>query len=144
MVNQEIVEGLRLALSRGYSLENAMMSFYNAGYKKEDIEDAARELYRHPSISISHPEKKTPEELRKPVEEFKALPAKDISEGVEKTEKRENKKIGVVSTYEDKGKPRRGKFVTILLIIILLLLIGGIVGILLFKDQLIAFFSRFL
>lgn len=140
MVKQEIVEGLRLALSRGYTLKKAMMSFYNAGYKKEDIEDAARELYRHPSISLSHPDKKTPEELKKPIESFKSLPAKNISEAVNKTEKREDKKIGVVSTYEDKPKPKRGKLITLILVILLLLLLG-LAGTIFFKDQLIAFFS---
>ena len=142
MVNHEIVEGLRLALSRGYSLENAMMSFYNAGYMKNDIEEAARELYKHPSISLSHPEKKTPEELKKPVETFKALPASDISQAVTKTEKREEKKIGVVSTYEDHPKSKKSKLIIILLIILLILLGIGIVGFILFRDTLISFFSN--
>ncbi len=42
MVNNEILGGLRHALNRGESLEKAMISFYNAGYKKEEIEEAAR------------------------------------------------------------------------------------------------------
>ena len=42
MVNDDILGGLKSALSRGYSLKDAMFSFYNAGYKKEEIEDAAR------------------------------------------------------------------------------------------------------
>ncbi|MBA7683891.1 hypothetical protein ES703_92277 [subsurface metagenome] len=42
MVNEEILGGLKLALSKGESLKQAMMSFYNAGYKKEEIEEAAR------------------------------------------------------------------------------------------------------
>ncbi|MEK6845033.1 MAG: hypothetical protein AABX44_02135 [Nanoarchaeota archaeon] len=42
MPNQEILGGLRHALNRGESLEKAMISFYNAGYKKEEIEEAAR------------------------------------------------------------------------------------------------------
>ena len=144
MVNQEIVEGLRLALSRGYTLERAMMSFYNAGYKKEDIEEAARELYRHPSQPVSHPAKKTPEELKKPIEKAKPLAAASISEAVQKTEKREDKKIGVVSTYEEKPKPKKSRLITILLVILLLLLIAGVIGIILFKNDLIALFSRLL
>jgi hypothetical protein len=46
MVNDEIVGGLVSALSRGDHLQKGMMSFYNAGYNKEEIEDAAREVYR--------------------------------------------------------------------------------------------------
>jgi hypothetical protein len=45
MANEEIMGGLISALSRGESLENAMMTFYNAGYKKEEIEDSAKEVY---------------------------------------------------------------------------------------------------
>ena len=44
MINEEILGGLKLALSQGESLKRAMMSFYNAGYKKEEIEGAARAL----------------------------------------------------------------------------------------------------
>jgi hypothetical protein len=46
MVNEEVVGGLISALSRGEPLEKAMMTFYNAGYKKEEIEESAREVYR--------------------------------------------------------------------------------------------------
>jgi len=46
MVNQEILQGIKFALERGSSLKDAMMSFYNSGYKKEEIEEAVKELYR--------------------------------------------------------------------------------------------------
>jgi hypothetical protein len=45
MINEEIVGGLVSALSRKQSLESAMMTFYNAGYKKDEIEDSAKEVY---------------------------------------------------------------------------------------------------
>ncbi len=44
-LNEEIIGGLISALSRGQSLEKAMMTFYNAGYEKEEIEDCAKEVY---------------------------------------------------------------------------------------------------
>jgi hypothetical protein len=43
MVNEEIYGGIKAALERGNTLKSAMMSFYNTGYKKEEIEAAARE-----------------------------------------------------------------------------------------------------
>ncbi len=46
MVNEEIIGGLISALSRGESLQKAMMTFYNAGYQKEEIEGSAKEVYR--------------------------------------------------------------------------------------------------
>ena len=42
MVNEEILGGLRLVLNRGESLEKAMASFYNAGYRREEIEEAGK------------------------------------------------------------------------------------------------------
>ncbi len=44
MVRGDIVGGIKLALSKGQSLQQAMQSFYNAGYKKEEIEEAARAI----------------------------------------------------------------------------------------------------
>lgn len=44
MIKEDICGGLKLAVSKGESLKQAMITFYNAGYKKEDIESAAREL----------------------------------------------------------------------------------------------------
>lgn len=44
MVKQDILNGLKLALEKGETLENAMMSFYLAGYDKKDIEMAAAEV----------------------------------------------------------------------------------------------------
>lgn len=45
MVNEDIVSGLISALSRGESLEKAMMTFYNAGYEKKEIENSAKVVY---------------------------------------------------------------------------------------------------
>jgi len=41
---EAILGGLESALARGQPLQKAMASFYNAGYKKEDIEEAARKF----------------------------------------------------------------------------------------------------
>jgi len=43
-MREDILGGLRLALIRGETLKKAMMTFYNAGYKKNDIEEAAAAL----------------------------------------------------------------------------------------------------
>lgn len=44
MANQEIIGGLKSALERGYSLEQAMLSLLNSGYNREEIKEAARNL----------------------------------------------------------------------------------------------------
>ncbi|MDO8467457.1 MAG: hypothetical protein Q7S56_00710 [Nanoarchaeota archaeon] len=41
-MNNEIFEGIKLALARGDSMQRAMYSFYNAGYAKNEIEEAAK------------------------------------------------------------------------------------------------------
>jgi len=63
MISEEILGGLKLALSKGETLRQAMMSFYNAGYKKEDIEEAARNLQKEGVEQKERP--KEPEKLIK-------------------------------------------------------------------------------
>ena len=146
MANQEIVEGLRLALSRGSTLQQAMISFHNAGYKKDEIEEAARALYEHPSHPLSHPEKPIPEEVKKPAKKeiLKIIPSK-IQEKLE--EKKETKPISpeekkqLISKYEEKTKPK-GKLVTILLIISLVLFVAIVIGAVLFWEDIANFFGN--
>ncbi|MEK6917896.1 MAG: hypothetical protein AABW51_03010 [Nanoarchaeota archaeon] len=45
MGKEDIIGGIKIALSKGQKLEDIMQSFYNAGYKKEDIERAVSELF---------------------------------------------------------------------------------------------------
>ena len=42
MIRADIFGGLKLAVTKGETLKQAMISFYNAGYKKEEIEEAAK------------------------------------------------------------------------------------------------------
>lgn len=42
MVKEEILEGIRQSVAKGESLQNAMQTFYNSGYEKKDIMEAAR------------------------------------------------------------------------------------------------------
>ena len=51
-VNEEIIGGLMSALSRGEGLEKAMMTFYNAGYEKEEIEDSAKDVYNKSGMKV--------------------------------------------------------------------------------------------
>ncbi len=64
MVNQEILGGLKLAINRGEPLQKAMITFYNAGYKKEEIEEATKALQQEkiPSVPL---EIKKPKKIKK-------------------------------------------------------------------------------
>jgi len=100
LTNQEILGGLKAALERGQNLKQAMMSFYQAGYKKEEIEDAARAyLY-----------------LQRGNSEADVLNTSlQISSNKEKDKSSENKsdaKLGGISgkKKEDENKKERTKF----------------------------------
>lgn len=54
-MSSEIFAGLRNAMDRGASLEQAMQSFINAGYNQEDVRAAGREFASGMS-DIIHPE----------------------------------------------------------------------------------------
>jgi len=61
MVNEEILGGLKSALERGQPLQKAMMALYNSGYKKEEIEEAARSLMEfQPESQLQPPIKTVP------------------------------------------------------------------------------------
>jgi len=64
MVNEEILGALQAALTRGESLKKAMMTLYNAGYKKEDISEAAHSAQAvtpvtQPQTPVAQPAKKS-------------------------------------------------------------------------------------
>lgn len=62
MVNEELVGGLKNALERGDSLKSAMMSFFNAGYDKKEIEEAAATLLNYPTAKPAPTPMKQPEQ----------------------------------------------------------------------------------
>ena len=53
MVNIDLLEGLKVAISKGETLQQAMQSFYNAGYNKKDIEESAKALQYQIQIIFS-------------------------------------------------------------------------------------------
>jgi len=127
-MNEEIFWGLQTAVDKGETLQQAMMSFYNAGYKKEDIEEAAKALHiqmlqRKGGISV------------------KSLPLNTFN-GKEISTELKNKKETpkqIVSKYEQKpagyGIKQSGRILIIFLFFILFILLAGLSTILLFKEE---------
>lgn len=151
MTNNEILEGLKTAIERNYTLEQAMISFFNAGYKKEDIEEAARTLY------TNYPQVAAKAKLKKQNPKPENNPSPNISH--QKTTQYPSQVQGQsqitqkpaqtpltqqmpqkqnISKYESKTKPK-SKLITILIIIILLIIIASAIGFFLFKDELMFF-----
>lgn len=74
MVNKDILGGLKVALSRGDSLQSAMQSFYNAGYTKEEIEEAARALTSEISQQQYYLKQNIPQQMQQPQKRQVLLP----------------------------------------------------------------------
>ncbi|MBA7668268.1 hypothetical protein ES703_76378 [subsurface metagenome] len=104
-MNEEILEGLKVALSKGESFRDAMMSFYNAGYKKEEIEDAARALQMQQSQQVQPTPTQPPIKQVQPVQQAK--PERRIQEPVVKPESPET--IQKVSGYEQSLSVQKAK-----------------------------------
>lgn len=166
MVRGDIIGGLKLALSKGQKLQDAMQSFYNAGYKKEDIISAAKILKTegfvpqviqttptveeknkiiskeiHPSY-VSPPKQESPPaaplEAPKPQSILPPIQKPLLSPQTQPVVSRQ-----VVSAY---AQPQKKKidFMTILLSVMLLILIGVLVGVFFFKGPIIEFLNKIL
>ncbi len=162
MVNEEILGGLKSALERRQSLRRAMMTFYNAGYKRNEIEEAARTLRQGETTSPQVQEKKPeiPEKKKsltrktqekKPsrrISTYGEEPQKPISKPPQKqkeVEKPKQKQIQQpkqkVSEYKETKKPA-GNLIIILLIVFLCFLLGALATIIFFRQELMSFFGR--
>ncbi len=167
MVNEEILGGLKLALAKGESLKQAMISFYNAGYIKEEIESAARALQTQ-QVEYAKQIQESPKSAitQKPVqtikpskqksiqrissygqEEMSIQSLKKIKQGInvaiQKLEEIEvPEKIQKISNYEQQSNNLRGKLITFFLVFTLLFLLGVLAAVFLFKEELMEFFTN--
>jgi len=161
MPKEEIVEGLKAAIARGESLNRAMMSFYNSGYPKQDVEDAARivDSPQLPQTQISQPQQfnspiqQNPQNLQVQNEELKAQPETHYapkpsypqyeSQSQQFQPLQQPQTIQKVSNYG--GKPSfLGAVAIFVLVFFLLVLVGFLIAVFLFKEELAGFFNGFL
>ena len=134
MARQELVSGIRQAVSKGESLRDAMVSFLNAGYSKEDIEDAAR-IVQGEGIENTQPKI----EIKKPIvapeipkKEYieQATPIENIPSAPAMTQK--------VSAYTSKpsSSMSASKKIFLVVLFIFLTLIGvSLAALFIYKDQ---------
>jgi hypothetical protein len=159
MVNEEIMGGLKSALERGESLKKAMMTFFNAGYKKEEIEEAAKLINSIPLTSPSlTPSSVNPAVPASPVPNApinsQPTPSSPLSSSrptqqivsnygekkVVPEPKSAPKKTQNVSDYGNEKS--KDKTIVIILIAVLIFLFGLLASIFLFKNEIINFFSN--
>ena len=100
MEKQDLVEGLRNSVKRGYSFEEAMQSFINAGYPEQNVRDSAKLIgegvlkTEEKAISLEHDDEARPEEKKL---ETPAPEAKEELGAGGKVQKKSNKKIIILS-----------------------------------------------
>ncbi len=130
-MNEEILGGLKSALERGQSLKNSMTSLFNAGYKKAEIEEAARALAEpinlegkiisESAIPPAPPKDYSAPQIEKPVKQiFKKLVPEEKKQ---------------ISDYPQKSSKNKS---LIILLICILVFLGGILTLLFaFRNDLI-------
>ena len=140
MVKEEIVEGLRLAVEKGEPLNKAMMSFYNAGYLKAEIEEAARAL-QVPHFAEMQDEgqliRNQPPSQNKGSSQNVYSPTYNLQSSLQPPQNF----IQRVSDYEGKSKPMSGILI-FTLVFSLLFLLGLLVAVFLFKEELTILFNK--
>jgi hypothetical protein len=153
-MNEEIVGGLKSALERGEPIKRAMMSFFNAGYKKEEIEEAAKFLNSNPAGIIAHASPAvaqapspnlTQKEIPSPPAQAPFQSSSQVVSSYPAISNQQIQSAPIVSNYEktEKKEPK-DKVMIIILITALVFLLGLLASIFLFKSEIINFFSNFL
>jgi len=138
-VKDEIIAGIKNGLERGESLDQAMQTFINAGYKSVEIREAANSLTggttpivtgAQNTVSASSPSELIPQTTSAgqpqtaPANQTNASPANipSIPSLSKKSAGKDTKKI-------------------VLLVVLLLFLIGILIAAILFKDTILKAFS---
>ena len=153
MVNEAILGALKSALSRGEPLKKAMMTVYNAGYKKEEISEAARVVNEssltNPISQTQQPQKKQSlkpsTQILTPKSKQSKQPAKQSTQSPQQSSKQTQEKLPTLKTPQKvsgygHSKPK-GKAKIVVLGFLLLFLIGALATVFLFKEELLTFFN---
>ena len=143
-VKEEILEGLKVAISRGEPLRDAMMSFYNAGYSKQDVEDSARAL-QAPQIPGQY-QTPPPQQIQtqSPTQPQTKLQTQIPPQGQQQIippQIQQPLNVQRVSGYEKKPK-LLGNTLIYILVFFLVLLIGLLASLFLFREEITSFFNN--
>jgi len=133
MVNTEIFEGLKRAMQSGQSLRDVMITFYNSGYSRQEIEEAARALQAEtPSVG----------QVQTPVQMQNQIQPPQIPNQFQQQNQAQQISQQKISAYEQ-PKKKKSKLAIIFLILIILFLIGVLISAFIFKNEIIDFFTKF-
>lgn len=122
MVRDELVTGLKNALSRGQSLEKAINSLLSAGYNPDEVRDAAN--YANVGVTGN-------------IGVVASLPKTQVQPS-QATPVQQNAQIQQLPKLENTStEPKKSKVGLIILISLLVVLVIGIFGMVLFGDQIL-------
>ncbi|MBU2615517.1 MAG: hypothetical protein KKC19_00235 [Nanoarchaeota archaeon] len=146
MAKEDIVEGLRYALAKGETLDKAMMSFFNSGYTKEEIEDAAR-ILQAPQVfpTVQQSTNPIPQSLPQSSAQAPLQQAPSSNQGYQQLIPGSTMPPSPTQKISAYGTPPHssGKAITIVLVLLLLILLGILVSVFLFKTEISNFLSGF-
>ena len=126
MVKEEIIEGLKYAVAKGESLPKAMMSFYNAGYLKKDVEEAARAL-QAPQLPQTQQVIQPGQQPLQQQAQQQIQPGQPLQAPVRVVQR--------VSEYKERPKTA-GRALILMLVFFLISLLGVLIAVFLFRDEL--------
>lgn len=121
-MREDIYGGLKNALERGASVEQAIRSLINAGYNDIDVRNTAKYLTTG-AMSTTTPDLQKTQQMP-PIsrQEFKPLAGQKIK-------------------FRERARTREGAGKIIALVIVLLLLIGALILTLIFRNSIVEFLT---
>jgi|SRR3989344_4365497 len=148
---EEIAGGIKNAMERGATLEQAVQSFISAGYNPVEVRQAAQSLSYLPQTlrpaERQMPDRQEnpilPEEPRAPLRQIPQQPSQQTQQPVQQTNVQSLNQVPSVQQRFDSSnfarvKPKSNKsFLIIVLVLILLLLIGGLVYMIFYGKELL-------
>jgi len=151
MVNEDIVTALRNSIENGETLEQAIKILINSGYNSQEVQEASQFFS---SGIITQTEPKPEEQLIMPEKKsfFSSFSKKSPKEDIIKEPLNNNVPELSPSINDTQNKdlakqlerihsPKQSHFKEIFLFILLLLLIGTLIVTMIYKNQIISYFS---
>lgn len=141
MVNEDIFEGLKVGVSRGEPLSRAVQSFYNAGYPKNEVDEAAHFLQSYGGTNPNIPQQQPMQQKQQMPQPPKTQqvpsqpPIQNQQPSQQPVQKPKTQNVQNVSNYELK-KPYNNALIAGI-IIALVILLGTLVSLVMFREQLV-------
>lgn len=132
-MRQDIYGGLKNAIERGATQEQAIKSFVSAGYKESDVRDAARALEQG-VLTMMQPVTTPNNALKK----LPAIPAKP------QAKPQNTNYVSPQTNFKVEQPHKKPDWIVIVLVVVLLFSVIAFVSSLLFRKEIAQFLSAFL